>query len=132
MYTYIPSFLSLPPSPPSHPSRSSQSMELSSLCYTEASHQLSTLHMVVCLCQSYSLNSSTLPFARCVSMSVLSESLFLPCKQVYLYPFSRFPYVFINMQSLFFLFLTYLTLYDRLRSINITTNDAILFLFMVE
>ena len=38
-----------PPSPhhpPSHPSRSSQSTELSSLCYTAGTHQLSVLHMV--------------------------------------------------------------------------------------
>ena len=47
-YTYIPSLLGLPPSPsPSHPSRSSQGTELSSLCYTAGSHQLSILQMVV-------------------------------------------------------------------------------------
>ena len=37
-YTYIPFLLSLPPTSLSHPSRSSQSTELSSLCYTAASH----------------------------------------------------------------------------------------------
>ena len=36
----------LPPTPP-HPSRSSQSTELSSLCYTAGSHQLSVLQKVV-------------------------------------------------------------------------------------
>ena len=40
---------SLPPSP-SHPSRWSQSMELITLCYAAASHQLSILHLVVYIC----------------------------------------------------------------------------------
>ena len=39
----------------SHPS--SQSTKLSSLCCTAASHWLSVLHMGVCICQCYSLNS---------------------------------------------------------------------------
>ena len=48
VYTYIPSLLDLPPIPsPSRPSRPSPSIELSSLCYIAASHQLSVLHMVV-------------------------------------------------------------------------------------
>ena len=54
MYTYIPisplSCVSLPPSL-SHPSRWSQSTELIPLCYAAASHQLSSLHLVVCICQ---------------------------------------------------------------------------------
>ena len=45
LYVYINLLLLRPPShPPSHPSRSSQSIELSSLCYTAVSHQLSILH----------------------------------------------------------------------------------------
>ena len=51
--TYIPILLSLTPTP--HPSRSSQSPELSSLCYRAASHSLSVLHVVVYVCQCYSL-----------------------------------------------------------------------------
>ena len=48
MYTYIPSLLNILLNPlPFHSSRSSQSTELSSLCYTVASYQLSVLHMVV-------------------------------------------------------------------------------------
>ena len=57
-YTHIPSFVSLPPLPSSDPSRSLQCARLSSLCHTAASHQLSAFHMVVCICQCYSLNSS--------------------------------------------------------------------------
>ena len=55
MYTYIPSLLNLPPSrPPPHPSRSPQSIKLSILCYIAASHQLSLLLIVLCMCQGYS------------------------------------------------------------------------------
>ena len=57
-YTYIPSLWSLPPLPPSHPSRSSQSARLSSLSYTETSHQLPTLRVVVYLCWCNFLHSS--------------------------------------------------------------------------
>ena len=47
MYTQIPTLLNLPPTCPSHPSRSPQNTELSSLCSTVASYQLSILHMVL-------------------------------------------------------------------------------------
>ena len=43
--------------PPSLPARSSQSNRLSSLCYTVSPHELSILHMVVCVFQCYSHNS---------------------------------------------------------------------------
>ena len=63
MYTYIPicppTCNSLPPSL-SHPYRWSQNTELISLCYTAASHQLAILHLVVYICQCYSLTSSQL------------------------------------------------------------------------
>ena len=60
-YTYIPIY---PPScvshPPSlfHPSRWTQNTELISLCYVADSHYLSILHLVVYICQCYSLTSS--------------------------------------------------------------------------
>ena len=57
-YTYIPSLLSLAPLPPPHASRSSQSARLSSLCYTETSHQLSILRMIMYICWCYVLHSS--------------------------------------------------------------------------
>ena len=63
MHTYIPIFppscVSLPPSL-SDSSRRSQSTELISLCYAAASHQLFILHLVVYICQYYSLTSSQL------------------------------------------------------------------------
>ena len=77
LHVYISPLLQRPRShpTPSHPSRSSQSTKLSSFCCTAASHQLSVSHMVVCICQCYSLNS---PFSPCpVSMS---ESI--PAQQI--------------------------------------------------
>ena len=44
LYAYI---YPLSLEPPSHPSRSAQSTELSSLCYTAASHYLSISHVLV-------------------------------------------------------------------------------------
>ena len=49
IHLFPPFQTSLPLHPPSHPSRSSQSTRLSSLCYRAAFHQLSILHMVVCI-----------------------------------------------------------------------------------
>ena len=73
----------LPLEPVSHhpalscPSRSSQSTKLSNLCCTADSHQLSILHMLVCICQYYSLSSfqsllppvSACPFSTSASVN---------------------------------------------------------------
>ena len=82
------SLLGLLPTPQSYPSRLSQSPQLSSLCYTAASPQLSVLHMVVYTCQYYSPNLSLPPMPTCPFST--SVSLFLPCRQVHLYHFYRF------------------------------------------
>ena len=42
-----------PLEPPSHPTRSSQSTEPSSVCYSAASHELSSLHLGVHICRCY-------------------------------------------------------------------------------
>ena len=80
MYTYNPisppSCVSLPPSL-SHPSRSLKSTELISMCYAAASHQLSILHLVVYICQCYSLTSSQLPIPPHVLKSVLYIWIFI-------------------------------------------------------
>ena len=82
MYTYIPIFplssTSLPPSL-SHPSRWSQSTKVISWCYAAASHYLSILHLVVYICQCYSLASSqlTLPPPH-VLKSILYVCVFIP------------------------------------------------------
>ena len=60
-YAYLPSIMSLPPTLPSHACRSSQSTELSSLCYTAASLQVSTLPMVVYICQCIEIYTYYLP-----------------------------------------------------------------------
>ena len=82
MCTYIPMSppfcVSLPLSL-SHPSRWSQSTQLISLCDAAASHQLSVLHLVVYICQCYSLISSqlTLPPPR-VLKCILCVCVFIP------------------------------------------------------
>ena len=92
MDTYIPHLLNLPPIPLPHPNPQVITEHWAELlCYTAASHQLSILHMVMYICQCYSLNSSH-PLLPLLSTSLLSvsESLFLPCKLVHQYHFSRF------------------------------------------
>ena len=90
-YVHIfPHPLDLPsPSPTIPPPRPSQGRELSSLGYTAASHEMSSLHTKMYIRQCRSLRSSS-PFLP-VSMSLFftSASLFLPQKQVRLYHFSR-------------------------------------------
>ena len=82
VYIYIPisppSCVSLPPSL-SHPSKWSQSTELIYLCDVAASHQLSILHLVVYICQCYSLTSSQLTLHPShVLKSVLYVCIFIP------------------------------------------------------
>ena len=84
IYPHIPSLLRLPPTLPippllSHSSRWSQSTELISLCNAPASRQLSILHLVMYICQCYSLTSSqlTLP-PPCVLKSILYVCIFIP------------------------------------------------------
>ena len=65
MHTYP-----LPPEPPSHPilfppSRSLQSTELSSLCYSAASQELSVSHMVVCIRHAVLSTRPPLPGPYC-------------------------------------------------------------------
>lgn len=80
LYTYI-SLLLEPPSP-SYPTPLGQhSTELSSRCFTAASHRLSIFHRIVRLCRCYcpSLSNSPLPTKSTCPFSV-SASLFLPCQ----------------------------------------------------
>ena len=73
-YTYVPPFVTLPPT--SHPSRLLQSSSLSSLSHTANSHWLSILHMVMYMFPCYSLNLShpLLPPHPSVSTSLFSMS----------------------------------------------------------
>ena len=123
MHTYIPiyppSCVSFPPSI-SNPSRWWQNTELISLCHAAASHQLSVLHLVVYICQCFSLTLSQLIFPLPVSSSPFSMSVssFLSCLQVHQNHFFSFSLdsIYMSKHTVFvFLFLTYFTLYDRLQ-----------------
>ena len=122
-YTYIPisppSCISLPSSL-SHPSRWSQSTKLISLCYASASHQLSSLHLVVYIspCHSLTLSQLTLP-PPCVLKSILYICIFIPVvplasSETFFFFFLDSIYMCQHMVFIF-LFLTYFTLYDRLQ-----------------
>ena len=85
----------LPLGPPSHhslshPFRSSQSAKLSSMCCTEAPRSPSILQMVAYKCQCYSRSLSRPLLPMSTSPFSVSASLFLPCKYVHQYLFSRF------------------------------------------
>ena len=75
----------------------------------------------------------TLPFPPVSTRRFsISTSLFLPWKQVHLLPFFYIPHVCVNIQYLFFsLWLTSLCM-THSRSIHISTNDPISFLFMAN
>ena len=66
----------------SHPSTWLPSTELSSLCHTAASHQLSIRHTVVQLCQSSLSNSFHAPFPPCAHMSVLYVWVSIPALEI--------------------------------------------------
>ena len=123
MYTYIPSLMNLFPTfPQSDCSRSSQSTELSSLCYTATSHQLSILHSCVYV-------NPTLPICFTLPSHPMSIFyiciLFLSCKQAHLYHLSinRFHKDALIYDIRFSLSDLVLPMTDS-RSIHITTNDS--------
>ena len=98
--------------------------------------QLSILHLVVYICQCYSLTSSqlTLPPPH-VLKSILYVCVFIPVLP--LGSSERFCFffhsIYICQHTVFvFLFLTYFTLYDTLGPSTSTTNNSISFLFMAE
>ena len=105
---------SLPPHLHPHPSGLSQSTKVSSLCYVAASHWLSILHTVVCICQTCSPNLSHPPLP---TLFQLIHSLHL---NLYSWPADRLICtIFLDSIHMFsymifvFLFLTYFLLYDR-------------------
>ena len=79
MYIYISPLPLEPPSPPpSHPCRPSQSPELSSLCYSAASHELCFIHGSVCmsaLCSQFSSPPPS-PHTLCAHVSSLCLGLY--------------------------------------------------------
>ena len=129
---YICPLLLEPPahcSMPSYPSRLLQRTGLSSLCYKATSHQLSILYMIMYMFQCYSPNSSQplLP-PLCPQVCPL-------CLRLYSCPANRFistillDCTYMHSYKVFvFLFLTYITLYNRLQ---VHPPQRFLFFFLI-
>ena len=120
MYTYIPisppSCLSLTPFQ-SHPSRWSQSTELISPCDAAASHQLAILHLVVYICQCYSLTSSRLTIPPS------------PCPQLHSLCLCLIPVLPLGSPEPFFLFRFYI--YVLAYGICFSLSDLLLYDFCI-
>ena len=116
----------LPTNPLHHPTPlDDQRAELPELC---SRFPLSAAHLVVHISQSQSPISSHPLFL--VPRVQMSASLFLPCKSVHLYPFSRF-HISASTCDVS-LFLTPSLCMTVSRYIHIPTNGTVLFLFMAE
>ena len=139
MRTYIPvsppSWASLPPSL-SHPLRSSQSTELISLCYAAASHQL--FYIRQCIYVDATLTSAQLPpptpcphiRSLCLPLySCPATSLSVPFFFFFFFSF----HIYVLAYGICFSLsdLTSLCMTDS-RSVHLTANNSILFLFMAE
>ena len=124
-HTYIPSFLNLLPTSqprPHHTPVGCHSTTLSSLCYTATSHWLFILHMVACMFQCYSRDTSPSPlptvfkdcslclcFYSCPANRGISTSLLH-------YMYMHWHYLYMRWYMIFvFLSLTYFSLYNRLQ-----------------
>ena len=138
-YTYTnipispPSCVSLPHSL-SHPCRWSKSTKLISLCYAADSQELSISHFIVCISPCHYLTSSqlTLPLPQVLN-SILYICIFIPVLPLgSSEPFFFRSHIYVLAYGICF------SLYDLLRSvwhsrsIHLTTNNSISFLFMAE
>ena len=94
MYTYIPRIHPPPLEPPSHtpyPTPLGDIKHRADLPVLCGSLPLAILHLVVYICQCYSLTTSLSPLAPCVLKSVLYICVFIPALSlVRQYHFSRF------------------------------------------
>ena len=92
---------------------------------------LAISYMLVYVCQSQSPNSSPyIPPLVSIHLFSTSVSLFLPCNVVHLYHFSRF-HIYVLMYDICFS-LSDLLCMTGSRSIHVSTNDTISFLFIAE
>ena len=128
MYSCIPFHLSFPPQP-----RSSQSPALSPLCYEAASHEWSVLHVVVYICQCYSLNSSHL------LLPLLCPQICSLCLLLHCCPANWFICA-IFLDSIYIYIYIYICISIRFtlhcmtgsRFICLVSSDSDLFLFIAE
>ena len=131
-YTYITSLVGLHPLHTCPPSRSSQSTRLASLNYTETSHHLFILHIMVYICQCY-FNFWTQPPLPLLGPQVCFLILSLQSFPVNSFITIIFPdSIYVTIQYLFFSFwLTSLWITGS-RFIHLTTIDLNQFFFMYE
>ena len=116
-YTHVPFFLNLHLLRPFYPSRPSPRARRGSLCYIAASHQLSVLHMLVCVCQGWFLHSALslfpLMYPQICSLRLHLHSF--PENRLITIIFLDSIYMYMRQYAIFvFAFLTFFTLYNRL------------------
>ena len=126
-----PSGTFLPPPLPIPPSRSSQSTKLSSLFYIYSKFPLAIYFthgsvFMLSLISKFIAPSPSHPVTTCLFSA--SVCRFLPWKYVHLYHFSRF-YIYVLIYDIFFSFQLTLLHITACRSIHISTEDSVLFLF---
>ena len=126
MCTYIPSLLGLPPTPVGHHRApgwapcATQQLPTSFLLYTWYCVYVSATLPI------HPILSSFLPVSTC--LFCMLTCLFLPWKQIYLYHLSK-SHIHALMYLLFYFWLTSFCMTDS-RSIHVSGNDPVLFLFM--
>ena len=108
-YPHIPSLFHLPPTLPISPLQLVRKHRADLPCYAAASRQLSNLHLVLYICQCYSLTSSqlTLPTPR-ILKSILYVCIFILSwpqvpQNLFLFVclFFQIPYICVSIQYLF-------------------------------
>ena len=137
IYVSLPSWISRPSPTLSQPSRLSQTTGLNFRRHKGNSHWLPTLHMVMYMFQSYSLNLSTLFFFFFfLSFLLLCEQVCSLCLSLYCCPTNRFisaiflESICINIQYLFFSDLLHSIKQapDSSTSLELTQNNSLLWL----
>ena len=135
IYTHISSLLHLPLTPPSHASRWTGSTKLISLCYVAVSHQLSILHLVV-VYMSMPL-SHFVPAYPSPSLCPQDHSLRLhlyscPAPSFFRTIFGFGFHIYMLAYGICFSLCDLLHCMTVSRSIHLTKNNSVLFLYMPE
>ena len=104
-----------------------RALALGSLCHTANSHRLSTLHMVVCMFQCYSLNHPTFFLPSCIQKPVLcisTAALWIGSSV----PSFLISYICINIQYLSFFLTSHCIIGSKFLHLIRTNSNAFLFI----